>query len=60
MIFPDHFEYDKQDIEKIIKTAKEENLKIITTEKDFMKIDNKFKSEINFLKIDLLIDQENE
>ena len=25
-----------------------------------MKIDNKFKSEINFLKIDLLIDQENE
>ena len=32
----------------------------ITTEKDFMKIDNKFKSEINFLKIDLLIDQENE
>ena len=25
-----------------------------------MKIDNKFKTEINFLKIDLLIDQENE
>ena len=60
LIFPDHFEYSNQDIEKIIKTAKEENLKIITTEKDFMKIDNKFKSEINFLKIDLLIDQENE
>ena len=60
LIFPDHFEYGNQDIEKIIKTAKEENLKIITTEKDFMKIDNKFKSEINFLKIDLLIDQENE
>jgi len=60
LIFPDHFEYKNQDIEKIIKTAKEENLKIITTEKDFMKINNKFKSEINFLKIDLLIDQENE
>lgn len=60
LIFPDHFEYKNQDIEKIIKTAKEKNLKIITTEKDFMKIDNKFKSEINFLKIDLLIDQENE
>ena len=25
-----------------------------------MKIDDKFKSEINYLKIDLLIDQENE
>ena len=35
-------------------------LKILTTEKDFMKIDNKFKSEINFLKIDLEIEKENE
>ena len=60
LVFPDHFEYSKQDIEKIIKIAKSENLKIITTEKDFMKIGNEYKSEIDFLKIDLLIDQENE
>ena len=59
LVFPDHFEYSKQEIEKIIKTAKSENLKIITTEKDFMKIGNEYKSEIDFLKIDLLIDQEN-
>ena len=59
-IFPDHFEYSKRDIEKIIKIAKKENLKIVTTEKDFVKIDNEFKSEIDFLKIDLSIDQEKE
>lgn len=59
-IFPDHFEYNKRDIEKIIKIAKKENLKIVTTEKDFIKIDNEFKSEIDFLKIDLSIDQEKE
>ena len=59
-IFPDHFEYSKRDIEKIIEIAKKENLEIVTTEKDFVKIDNEFKSEIDFLKIDLSIDQEKE
>ena len=32
----------------------------MTTEKDFVKIDKEFKSDIDFLKIDLSIDQENE
>ena len=59
-IFPDHFQYSKRDIEKIIEIGKKENLKIMTTEKDFVKIDNKFKSDIDFLKIDLSIDQEKE
>ena len=59
-IFPDHFEYSKRDIEKIIEIGKKENLKIMTTEKDFVKIDKEFKSDIDFLKIDLSIDQENE
>lgn len=59
-IFPDHYEYRKRDIEKIIEIAKKENLKIVTTEKDFVKIDNEFKSDIDFLKIDLSIDQEKE
>ena len=40
------------------KIAKNENLKIITTEKDFMKIPKEFKKEINFLSIDLVIQDE--
>jgi tetraacyldisaccharide 4'-kinase len=58
MIFPDHYDYNLDDLEKIQNIAKNENLKIITTEKDFMKIPEEFKKEINFLSIDLVIQDE--
>ena len=58
MIFPDHYNYNHDDLEKIQNIAKNENLKIITTEKDFMKIPEEFKKEINFLTIDLVIQDE--
>ena len=60
MVFPDHFKYSFNEFDKIINKAKNENLKIITTEKDYMKIPEKFKKEINFLSIDLIIQNENE
>jgi tetraacyldisaccharide 4'-kinase len=59
MVFPDHYEYSLNDFEKIENTARNENLKIITTEKDYMKIPEKFKKEIDFLAIDLIIKNEN-
>jgi tetraacyldisaccharide 4'-kinase len=58
MVFPDHYNYNLNDLEKIQNIAKNENLKIITTEKDFMKIPEKFKKEIDFLAIDLIIKDE--
>jgi tetraacyldisaccharide 4'-kinase len=58
MIFPDHYDYSFKDLEKIQNIAKNENLKIITTEKDFMKIPEKFKKKIDFLAIDLVIRDE--
>ena len=58
MIFPDHYNYSLNDLEKIQNIAKNENLKIITTEKDYMKIPEEFKKEINFLSIDLVIQDE--
>ena len=58
MVFPDHYDYSLNDLEKIQNIAKNENLKIITTEKDFMKIPQEFKKEINFLTIDLIIQDE--
>jgi len=58
MIFPDHYDYNLDDLEKIKNIAKNENLKIITTEKDFMKIHEEYKKEINFLAIDLVIQDE--
>jgi tetraacyldisaccharide 4'-kinase len=58
MKFPDHYDYSLNDLEKIQNIARNENLKIITTEKDFMKIPEKFKEKINFLAIDLVIQDE--
>ena len=60
MVFPDHHDYSLNDLEKIQNIAKNENLKIITTEKDFMKIPEKFKKEIDFLIIDLVVKDEEE
>ena len=58
MVFPDHYEYSLNDLKKIRNIAKNEKLKIITTEKDFMEIFKQFKKEINFLTIDLIIQDE--
>ena len=41
-IFPDHYIYSDKDIESIINFSKSNNLKIITTEKDYLKINEKF------------------
>ena len=38
IIFSDHFEYTSKEINKILDLAKNENLKILTTEKDYMKL----------------------
>ena len=58
IIFPDHFEYKKKDIQKIKSRAEKLNAQIITTEKDFVKIKENDRNNINFLKIDLEIDRE--
>ena len=56
--FPDHYDYNLNDFKKINEYAKKESLKIITTEKDFMKVPDEFKKEINFLEIDLFLENE--
>jgi tetraacyldisaccharide 4'-kinase len=58
MVFPDHYDYSLNDLKKIQNIAKNDNLKILTTEKDFMKIPEEFKKEINFLTVDLVIQDE--
>ena len=53
--FPDHYKYSKKDIDKICYLAKELNCKIITTEKDFLRIDYKIDQEIKFIRSELKI-----
>ena len=53
--FPDHYEYKNEDIDKLISEANKQNLKLITTEKDYVKIkDNK--NLINTLPIEIELD----
>ncbi|MDC1033150.1 tetraacyldisaccharide 4'-kinase [Candidatus Pelagibacter sp.] len=57
VIFPDHHIYNNNDILKIIKKADELKAKIITTEKDFVKISKIYHNKISFIDIDLDIDK---
>ena len=53
--FPDHYPYKDRDIKKIKKEAIKLNAKIITTEKDFMRLNRVNSKNIQFLKIELKI-----
>ena len=55
--YPDHHSYSKRDIKKILELAKSLNAEILTTEKDYMRIEENFQKEINYIKINLKIDQ---
>ena len=53
--FPDHYSYSEKDINDILVMAQKFNCKIITTEKDFLRINNPNTNEIKFIKTDLKI-----
>ena len=58
IIFPDHYEYKKKDIENVLEESYKLNAKILTTEKDFIKLSDDSAKKINFLKIELKIIKE--
>jgi len=55
--FPDHYNYSEKDLKNILKISKNNNLKILTTEKDFFRINLKL-NEIKFIKSKLEISNE--
>jgi tetraacyldisaccharide 4'-kinase len=56
--YPDHYEYTNNDFKKIIDLAKKQSASIITTEKDFTKIPEKYKKKIKYIEVDLIIQNE--
>ena len=56
MIYPDHYEFKKDLLLKLIHFANTNNLIIVTTEKDFFRIKHYNLKEINYLKVDLEIE----
>ena len=55
--FPDHYNYSEKDLKNILKISKDNNLKILTTEKDFFRLNIKL-NEIKFIKSKLEISNE--
>lgn len=51
--FGDHYKYTSCEISTIIEEAKKDNLEIITTKKDWVKIPKEYQSKIEFLEIEL-------
>lgn len=56
--YPDHYKYRNDDLKKIIDIAKKQSASIITTEKDFTKIPDKYKKKIKYIEVDLIIENE--
>ena len=53
--FPDHYKFTSNDINKIIIEANNLNSKIITTEKDYLRLENTSSEKLNFIKSELRI-----
>ena len=58
--YPDHYQYSQKDFHEIINKAKKYDAKIITTEKDYLRLDSVDKTEVLFIKSTLeIIDKKN-
>ena len=56
--YPDHYQYSKKDFDEIIINAKKLNAHIITTEKDYLRLENFNRNEILYVKSSLDISDE--
>ena len=57
--FPDHYEIKKKEIEQITEEAANNNLDLITTEKDFYRVKDYGFKDLRYLKVDLKIEEKN-
>ena len=49
--FPDHYNYSKKEMENLINKAQDNSTMLLTTEKDYFRINEKYRKKINYLKI---------
>jgi len=56
--YPDHYQYSKKDFDEIIINAKKYNAHIITTEKDYLRLENFNRNKILYIKSSLDISNE--
>ena len=58
--FPDHHKYSEKELEDLINQVKENNTILLTTEKDYFRIREKYKKKIHCLKIKVEIENQNQ
>ena len=56
--FPDHYQYTNNDLNNLIKESKNKKAILVTTEKDFLRINKKYRKNIISLPIKLIIKKE--
>ena len=54
-----HYNYKNNELKNIKRFAIKNNLKIITTEKDYLRINKELRNDINYIEMDLEIKDEN-
>ena len=55
--YPDHYEFNKEELKKIIKDSVKNQYTVITTEKDYYRIKDFNFKEIKYLKLEISITQ---
>ena len=58
--FPDHHKYSDQELRNLNSKVKENNNILLTTEKDYLRINESLKKNINYLKIETEIEKKNQ
>ena len=53
-IYPDHYHYTDEDLAKLCDIAEKENAELITTEKDYVKIPQSYRSRVKVLPIEII------
>lgn len=54
--FEDHYQYTKEDIEKLISLANKKGARLITTEKDWVRLPAEYQEEIKYAKLETVIE----
>ena len=54
--FPDHYQYTANDIEKLFMLADKKNAKLITTEKDWVRLPVEIRDKIRYARLDTVIE----
>ncbi len=54
--FSDHYQYTDKDINSLIEIARKKNAKLITTEKDWVRLPVELRNEIKYARLDMIID----